>query len=138
MILSGKIWKDDKIWLIEVPSLDVMTQGHTKKEAYEMIVDAIELLIDEKTIKVKVNPVEMDKFTVEANDEKQLTALMLKRQRVKSRLTIDQLSQRLGYRSKNAYAQYEQAKSLPSMTKIQEFLSAMNKKILLTCNIVET
>ena len=27
MELEGKIWKSKKFWLVEVPSLDIMTQG---------------------------------------------------------------------------------------------------------------
>ncbi len=36
MRFSGKIYKDGKFWLAEIPILDLMAQGHTKKEAYEM------------------------------------------------------------------------------------------------------
>jgi len=45
MELEGKVWKDGKFWLIEVPILDVLTQGKTKTEALEMIEDAIGGLI---------------------------------------------------------------------------------------------
>ena len=33
MRFSGKIFKDGKFWLVEIPILDLMTQGKTKKEA---------------------------------------------------------------------------------------------------------
>jgi hypothetical protein len=33
MRLSGRIWKDGKFWLAEVPMLDAMTQGHSEREA---------------------------------------------------------------------------------------------------------
>ncbi|MFA5904397.1 MAG: helix-turn-helix transcriptional regulator [Desulfobacula sp.] len=39
MRFSGTIYKDGKFWLAEIPILDLMTQGRTKKEAYEMIAD---------------------------------------------------------------------------------------------------
>ncbi len=29
MRFSGKVYKDGKFWLAEIPILDVMTQGHT-------------------------------------------------------------------------------------------------------------
>jgi predicted RNase H-like HicB family nuclease len=41
MKLEGKVWKSGKHWLVEVPSLDVMTQGYSKEEALMMIRDAI-------------------------------------------------------------------------------------------------
>jgi hypothetical protein len=34
MELQGHVWKEGKFWLIEVPALDVMTQGKTKEDAY--------------------------------------------------------------------------------------------------------
>jgi predicted RNase H-like HicB family nuclease len=57
MKLTGKLFKDGKFWLIEVPILDVMTQGHTRKEAFEMIADAIETLVDKENFKIiKLSP----------------------------------------------------------------------------------
>ena len=41
MELEGKIWKNKNHWLVEVPSLNIMTQGNTRKEALFMIKDAI-------------------------------------------------------------------------------------------------
>ena len=36
MRFSGKIYKDGKFWLAEIPILDAMTQGYTRKNAVEM------------------------------------------------------------------------------------------------------
>ncbi len=41
MEMEGKIWKDGKFWLVEVPALDAMTQGKTRKEALEMVEDLV-------------------------------------------------------------------------------------------------
>lgn len=46
MELEGRLWKSGKFWLVEVPALEVMTQGHSRKEALSMIADAIEGLVD--------------------------------------------------------------------------------------------
>jgi hypothetical protein len=54
MRFSGKIYKEGKFWLAEIPILDLMTQGHTKKEAYEMVADMLETLANKKDFKVKV------------------------------------------------------------------------------------
>jgi len=48
MRFSGKIYKDGKFWLAEIPILDLMTQGRTKKEAYEMVADMLEYLVNYK------------------------------------------------------------------------------------------
>jgi predicted RNase H-like HicB family nuclease len=45
MELEGKIWKSKKLWLVEVPSLNLMTQGKTRAEALDMIEDAVTGLI---------------------------------------------------------------------------------------------
>lgn len=46
MRLAGQVLKVGKYWAIEVSILSVVTQGRTKKEAYEMIADAIESLVN--------------------------------------------------------------------------------------------
>lgn len=39
MELEGKAWKDSKLWLVEIPILDIMTQGKSKKGALHMFED---------------------------------------------------------------------------------------------------
>jgi hypothetical protein len=46
MELEGRIWKSGKFWLVEVPAVDVMTQGTSRKNALHMIGDAVEGLLD--------------------------------------------------------------------------------------------
>lgn len=46
MRFSGKIFKDGHFWLAEIPILDLMTQGQTKTEAYEMVADMLESLVN--------------------------------------------------------------------------------------------
>ena len=48
MRFVGKVFKAGKYWAIEIPILDIATQGRTKKEAYEMIADAVESLVNKK------------------------------------------------------------------------------------------
>lgn len=136
MFINGYVYKDGKEWLIEVPALDLMTQGHTKKEAYEMLCDAINSLVDRKNLKTKVSPISNGEFVLGANDDVAMVALILKRQRVKSGLTLSDMAKRLDSTSKNAYAQYEQGRNLPSLTKLQQFLSLMNSKIVISFNLI--
>jgi len=44
MRFSGKIYKDGRFWLAEIPILDAVTQGHTRKEALEMAADMVETM----------------------------------------------------------------------------------------------
>ena len=97
MELEGKVWKDPKNswWLVEVSFLDIMTQGKSRKEALEMIKDAVfEILKDsyqnlmDKKFQLTVNLYEDGVIGLGASDEKLLFALGLKRQRLKSGSSI--------------------------------------------------
>lgn len=135
MELEGRVWKDpdSSWWLIEISFLDVMTQGKTRKEALEMIKDAVlELLNDsykdflDKQFELTVNLYEDGIVGMGATDDKLLFALGLKRQRLRSGSTIRDVSKRLRSKSPNAYARYERAQARPSIEKYAELLHAAN------------
>ncbi|MCM2284281.1 MAG: hypothetical protein NDI81_05845 [Desulfobacula sp.] len=65
MRFSGKIYKDGKFWLAEIPIIDLMTQGHTKKEAYEMVADMLESLINKDGCDITIFKGKKDHFEVE-------------------------------------------------------------------------
>ena len=80
---AGKVFKAGKYWAIEVPILDIATQGRTKKEAYEMIADAVESLVNKKGFEVRVFRAKGKVFEIGASDQGALTALLLRRMRQK-------------------------------------------------------
>ncbi len=137
MYLNGHIWKEGRHWLIEIPALDIMTQGDTKKEAFEMISDAVESHINCKGFKTTLIVNANNSFYLTANTLSYLVALMLKRQRIKNGLSLADVANRLNLKSRNAYAQYEQGRSLPSLTKIHDFLNAINENMIMTVGIEE-
>jgi len=135
MELEGKVWKDpgSSWWLVEISFLDVMTQGKTRKEALDMIKDAVmELLKDsyedllDKHFALTVNLYENGILGMGASDDKLLFALGLKRQRLQSGSTIRDVAKRLKSKSPNAYARYERAQSRPSFEKYAELIHAAN------------
>lgn len=126
MRLSGRVFKGGKFWIIEVPILGVVTQGYTKKEAYEMIVDAIESLVNKKGFKVEVFSGKGEYFEIGSTDLSTLTAFLLRRQRMKQGLTLAEVAKRLGAKSHNTYARYEQGKSVPTIEKFSKLLSALS------------
>jgi predicted RNase H-like HicB family nuclease len=128
MRFEGRVWKDkgSKYWLIEVPLLDIMTQGTSKSDAYCMIADAIESLVNRKGFKTDVRPLNKELFTVGANPESVIVALMLKRQRESHHLTLLEVARRLGQKSPNAYARYEQGTSLPTVEKLNQLMKAID------------
>jgi len=64
-------------------------------------------------------------FDVSSDDSRAMIRLLLQRQRQKSGLTLAQVAQRLGARSRNAYARYEQGVSVPTVAKLDELLRAI-------------
>jgi len=126
MRLAGRVFKVGKFWAIEVPILGVVTQGHTKKKAYEMIADAIVSLVNKKGFKVEVFPGKGDYFELGSPDLSTLTAFLLRRKRMKQGLTLVEVAKRLGAKSHNTYARYEQGKSIPTIEKFSKLLSALS------------
>lgn len=53
-----------------------------------------------------------------------LTALLLRCQRLRRGLTLAEATRRLGARSLNSYARYEQGRSVPSIERLNELLAA--------------
>ena len=123
--------KDGKFWLIEVPALDVMTQGRTRKDACQMLSDAIELLIDRADFEVCIHVAKKgQQLSLSANDPDRLIALMLRRQREKYGLTLEQMAQRLDSISPNTFARYEQGKARPTLAKLLELMQAIDPELV--------
>jgi hypothetical protein len=125
MRFSGKIYKDGKFWLVEIPILDLMTQGRTKKEAYEMVSDMLESLVSKDGFKIEVYKGKKDNFEVGSPESKHMVSLLLQRKREISGLSLAQVASRLGMKSRNTYARYERGYSVPSVEKLNELLNAV-------------
>jgi len=111
--------------LAEVPVFDAMTQGRTRKEALTMIADWFVVMADRDRFSVKVHPVGGSRFDVGSDDVRTMISLLLRRQRLKSGLSLAQAAERLGAKSRNAYARYEQGLSVPTVEKLDELLHAI-------------
>jgi len=126
MRFRGRIKKDGRFWLAEIPAFDAVTQGRTKREAFEMAKDLIETMADTRRFKVTVYPSGRgETFEVGANNTGILLALLLRRQRERQGLTLAEAAERLGQRSRNAYARYEQGKAMPTVEKMEQLLKAI-------------
>lgn len=127
MKIVGKIWKSRKnaYWIAEIPLLDIATEAKNKEELPLMVKDAIELLVNKKSFKISAD-LHKNALCVEANDQKILMALVLKRQRLRKHLKLEEVKERLGAKSVNDYAQYEQGKHRPSFAKFEQLLKAID------------
>ena len=125
MRFSGKIYKDGKFWLAEIPILDLMTQGRTKREAYEMVADMLDTMVNQKDFEITVFKGKKDTCEVGSSDAKYFVRLLLQRKWELSGLSLAQVASRLGMSSRNTYARYEQGKSVPSVEKLNDLLRAV-------------
>jgi len=138
MRFYGKVYKDGKFWLADVPLLDAMTQGHTRKEAFVMVKDLLETLVNRPGFSVTVHPGKHGDFEVSTNDPRGLISLFLRRQRERSGLSLSEAAERLGAKSRNAYARYERGTSMPSLEKLAELYQAVapGKDIVLHHSVI--
>ena len=125
MRFPGRIRKDGRFWLVEIPAFDAMTQGRSRNEAFAMAKDLIETMADTRGFRATVHSTGRSTFEIGANRINVFLALLLRRQRERQGLTLAQAAERLGQRSKNAYARYEQGKSMPTVEKLEQLLKAI-------------
>ena len=81
MRFVGQVFRVGKSWAIEIPLLGIATQGRTKKEACEMIADAVESLVNKKGFEIRVLGAKGTVFEIGASDQGALTAFLLRRMR---------------------------------------------------------
>jgi hypothetical protein len=125
MRFPGRIRRDGRFWLVEVPALDAVTQGRTKREALAMAEDLVETMAGVKGFRATVYPTGGETFEVGGNRLGVLLALLLRRQRERQGLTLAEAAERLGQRSRNAYARYEQGRAMPTVEMLERLLKAI-------------
>lgn len=127
MMITGRIWKDGTWWIAESEIADVCTQGRSRKHATAMLADAFETLIDRPSFRATVNDDgDAGAVTIEANEPATLAAFVLHRLREASGLTLSQVADVMGKKSKNAFARYEQGQAIPTIDKFDELLRAVS------------
>jgi predicted RNase H-like HicB family nuclease len=134
MELEGKIWKDGKFWIVEVPSLNISTQGKSRKNALLMIKDAVYELIKSyydkisDKFEISIHDYKREAFGLTSNDNKLLLSFLLIRQREESGLTIREAAGRINSKNPNAYAQYEHGKIDFSINQYERLIKAVNPR----------
>lgn len=128
MKFEGSLTKEGKFWVVEIPGLDLMTQGKSKAEALTMARSVVEDIIGKPRFKATVEALPNNKFSVSSTDTGELVALMLQRQRAKHGLTLMEVAGRLGSKSPNTLGAYEQGKREPSLGQLEKLLQAIDPK----------
>jgi DNA-binding XRE family transcriptional regulator len=129
MKFQANLIKSGAWWAVDFPVLDLQTQGKTKKEAMVMAGDVIKCMSPTDSIEVSVSPKGKTTIEVGSNNTKAMVSILLRARRQKHGLSIAEVSEKLGYSSRNSYAKYEQGKTIPSVEKLEELLEAMDASI---------
>ncbi len=101
MILSGKYYKDGKFWLVEIPQLDAMTQGMSKKEALVMIQDWVISMTDREDLEIELSDDGSGSFSIKFLDPAPIVSLMLRRAKKESGMSLSMLMNALDLSSKS-------------------------------------
>jgi len=136
MLIEGRIARDGRWYLAEIPLLDGMTQGRTRKGALAMAADWVRSLAPIRGLRISARMLEGDRFVLECDPPEALIALALRRRREAAGLSLAEVARRIGAKSRNAYARYEQGASLPTVTKLAELFRAVDPDRDLTLNVV--
>ncbi|MFH1263005.1 MAG: helix-turn-helix transcriptional regulator [Pseudomonadota bacterium] len=118
-------------WSVEIPLLEIYTQGRSRNDAYRMARDAVESLVNRKGFHVTVTPGKGNAFDVSANDFPIFLAFVLARLRTGHRLSTRQVAERLSSTSPNAYARYERGRAMPKLDTLLTLLRAINPRLSL-------
>ncbi len=85
MRFAGRVWKDGKLWLAEVPVLDAIALGPSRRAALRTMTKIIEKMAKKRAFRVAVFPAAGGAFEVGSDDGDTLVGLMLRRPRHKAR-----------------------------------------------------
>jgi hypothetical protein len=124
MRFEGSLTRDARFWLAEIPLLDAMTQGRSRKEGFEMIADWMETMVNREGFRAQVHPLGGNNFELSGSDAAAMMALLLRRRREASGASLRDVATRLGASSRNAYARYERGDAVPTVEKLDQLLKA--------------
>jgi hypothetical protein len=125
MKIPVRIHKSGTSWIATMPILDGMTQGRSRLDAARMAVAWIRDILDRQDIDLTLSE-EGAHYVIRTTEPGPVIALMLRRQREASGLSLAQVSQRLGRGSRNAYARYEQGLAVPSVAQLDRLITAVS------------
>ena len=106
MKFIGKTWKDEKtsLYVIELPIVEVATQGKNPTNALDMMRECIELHDPDLKFECIWTAKKSGEFALVTDDTKRMAAFILKRQREVNGLSQKDIAAALGYSSHNSIA----------------------------------
>lgn len=127
---------DTETWCASVLPLGVTGYGVTRQAACTELAASLEELAAEvvpSRSPFEVSVVDDGEHTllVSASDTTRLIALLLRDQRTSYGMSLADVAEEAGARSRNAYAQYEQGKVMPTLSKLQDMLDIVAPELVL-------
>ena len=135
MRIEGHLWKEGRFWIVEIPALDLMTQGLSKTEAYRVAGTVVEDVVGKDEFKVTVRKSGKDGFVLETNDSLEMISLLLRRQRMKKGISVREASHLMGSNSPNAWGAYEQGKRAPTLDQLERMIRVIDNNSQLVIRI---
>ncbi len=132
MQIRGKIWKDQKYWIIECSTLNASTQGKTKKDALCMMADWVRTMLNDQAFPIAITAVGGTEFKMSFSQPTPIVALILSRTRSSSKATLSEIAKAMGSDHPNSVYQYESGKHDPSVQKLNDLLRAMGCELVLS------
>jgi transcriptional regulator with XRE-family HTH domain len=128
MVLTGEIAKDGTLFVTHLEALGIDAQGRSRAAACAALVATLkELAAPYGSVagwKVEVADDGEATLQVTSNEDTRMISLLLRRQRELNALSLADVANALGLKSRNAWAQYEHGGKEPSLGKLQELLAA--------------
>ena len=129
MLVQGHYHKVENQWVAEIPLLYTVISSPPGEDK-ESLVRSIEKLAQKSQMKINfIKDQNADQFFFEVKNINQFLPIILKRTRLAKKLSIGDITKRLGYSSRNSYAQYEYGKTKLTFTKYLELIKAMDPQI---------
>lgn len=129
MILTGTVVKDGTWWVIQCPVLDAMTQGRTKQEALEMMVDWVQSMLGDAKYPIDIQSVGKNDFNMRMKDFQPILQMVMERARSNAQMTYEDVAKTLNRASRSSVKMAFTMTHDPRFGKLTELADAMGYEI---------
>ena len=134
MLVQGSFHKLGNQWIADIPLL-YTTLSTSTGDTKDTLITNIKDLADQSEVDIEFVASELeDRFYFEVKNVDKFLPIILKRTRMAKKLSIGEVTKKLGFSSRNSYAQYEYGKTKLTFSKYIELIEAMDPqmKVVLT------
>ena len=129
MLVQGRYLRVGNQWVAEIPLLHTVLSS-PPGEGRSTLTRSIEELALKSNMDIDlVQGPEEGFFFFKVKNIDQFLPMILKRTRLAKKLSIAQVTEKLGYSSRNSYAQYEYGKTKLTFAKYLELMEAMDPQM---------